>query len=86
MLPLGCGLTIPNGFTPNGDGYNETWQIAGLMPGTKVQVFNRWGNTVFKSNSYDGIWNGSGFPDGTYYYVIEDVSGELYNGFLQITR
>jgi hypothetical protein len=47
--PLGCGLTIPNGITPNGDGYNETWKIEGLVPGVKVQVFNRWGNLVFRA-------------------------------------
>ena len=67
---------IPNGFTPNGDGVNDTWDILGLeeYPDLKVQVVNRWGNLVFVSDGYttpwDGRMNGSPLPAATYYYII----------------
>lgn len=79
-------MQVSNSITPNGDGYNETWKIEGLVPGVKMQVFNRWGNMVFQSNSYDGTWDGGGLPDGTYYYLAQEPGGELYKGFLYISR
>lgn len=69
-------LTIPNGFTPNNDGTNDTWEIAGIKdyPNCVVEVFNRWGNLVFSKKGYDtlwdGTWNGEAVPVGTYYYHI----------------
>lgn len=72
-------LKIPNAFTPNNDGLNDRWVISGLekYPETKVKVFNRWGNVLFKDTSgYNTPWDGttaSGekVPFGTYYYVID---------------
>lgn len=67
---------IPNGFTPNGDGVNDTWEILGVeeYPDLKVLVVNRWGNPVFTSAGYqtpwDGRMNGSPLPPATYYYII----------------
>ncbi|MGP8216987.1 MAG: gliding motility-associated C-terminal domain-containing protein [Bacteroidia bacterium] len=84
----GCSVTdtvtikvIPNftptsGFTPNGDGINDTWQLAlGNFPNSTVEVFNRWGEKVFSSDigyskPWDGTYNGDPLPVGTYYYVI----------------
>ncbi|MEZ4903128.1 MAG: gliding motility-associated C-terminal domain-containing protein [Spirosomataceae bacterium] len=69
-------LDIPNGFTPNSDGVNDTWAIAGIQdyPNCTVEIFNRWGNTIFSSKGYqtpwDGLWNGQQVPVGTYYYQI----------------
>jgi gliding motility-associated-like protein len=68
---------IPNTFTPNGDGINETWVIQNLgdYPNVRVQVFNRYGQLVFESKGYTKPWNGTmngnSLPFGTYYYVIE---------------
>ncbi|MCQ2604990.1 MAG: gliding motility-associated C-terminal domain-containing protein [Bacteroidales bacterium] len=71
---------IPSGFSPNGDGINDTWIIPKLIncPNAVVTVYNRWGVLVFenKLNYYDHPWNGTSMngnplPMGTYYYVIE---------------
>ncbi|TDB64147.1 gliding motility-associated C-terminal domain-containing protein [Arundinibacter roseus] len=74
VLPL---VKIPNGFTPNGDGANDTWILENseAYPACEVSVFNRWGNRVFSSNGYQTPWNGQfgqeDLPAATYYYVIK---------------
>ncbi|RJE74831.1 PKD domain-containing protein [Reichenbachiella sp. MSK19-1] len=59
-------LVIPNVFTPNGDGSNDTWRIPliddPLYARNKVQVFNRWGTKVYEGTDYDNVnvvWNGT---------------------------
>lgn len=72
-------LEVTSGFTPNGDGANDTWIIDNieLFPSMVVHVFNRWGVEVFESQGYnsqiawDGTYNGSVLPSGTYYFTIE---------------
>lgn len=70
-------LTIPNTFTPNNDGINDTWNIAGMekFPDAVIDVFNRQGQPVFHSLNYthpfDGRLNGANLPNGVYYYVID---------------
>ncbi|MFW6227745.1 MAG: gliding motility-associated C-terminal domain-containing protein, partial [Bacteroidota bacterium] len=72
---LDC-INIPNSFTPNGDGYNDTWVIrnAYLFPECTVHVFNQWGNIIYESTGYSKPWNGkyqgSIVPSGTYYYIF----------------
>lgn len=68
---------IPNAFSPNGDGINDTWNIKYLesYPGATVEVYNRYGQIVFRSLGYSKPWDGrvSGgnlLPIGTYYYII----------------
>lgn len=69
-------IHIPNAFSPNGDGHNDTWVIAGLEgdPTTTVRVYNRLGSMVFQSQGYvtswNGAYNGSKLPAAVYYYVI----------------
>ncbi len=85
-------LLIFNGFSPNGDGINETFTIDGIedFPNNKVQIFNRWGNMVFEQNGYkgqwDGTWNNKDLPNGTYFYLLNDGEGKNYSGFLEIRR
>lgn len=71
-------LEIPNGFTPNGDGFNDKWVMKNLhllYPTCKVAVYNRWGSPIFQSSGYanewNGTYNGKSLPDGTYYYTIQ---------------
>jgi gliding motility-associated-like protein len=69
-------LKIPNAFSPNGDGVNDKWNIPGLADyqDATVEVYNRWGQIVFRSKGYsvpwDGTINGTPLPMGAYYYVI----------------
>jgi gliding motility-associated-like protein len=69
-------IAPPNAFTPNGDGIHDVWEIPYLnaWPGATVDVFNRYGQSVYHSAGYskpwDGKMNGKEVPSGTYYYVI----------------
>tara|TARA_R110001592_G_scaffold259546_1_gene523574 strand:+ start:1018 stop:2547 length:1530 start_codon:yes stop_codon:yes gene_type:complete len=60
--------SLPNAFTPNGDGKNEVFEVDASFRGSKLMVFNRWGNIVFVSDNYQNEWNGDGLIDGTYYF------------------
>ena len=85
-------------FTPNKDGTNDLWLVTafgGTCVGrVYVNVFNRYGNVVYKSDNYtnnwDGTYNGKPVPDGTYYYVIDYrlINGEsiVMRGDLTIIR
>ncbi|MBB2147279.1 Ig-like domain-containing protein, partial [Pedobacter gandavensis] len=66
-------LEIPNTFTPNGDGKNDTFQIIGRegYDNIDLSVFNRWGDQVYKNNNYKDDWDGSGLNNGTYFYVLK---------------
>jgi len=84
---------VPNTFTPNGDGINDTWEIKYLneYPNVTVEIFNRYGTKVFFSNGYpkpwDGQTNGNGLPVGTYYYIISPNSGRKpIAGYVTIIR
>lgn len=70
-------INIHNVITPNGDGINDVWVIEGISsyPGNRVQVFDKWGDMVYSQDHYDNTWNGATLPDGTYFYVVELVSG-----------
>lgn len=80
-------LFIPNAFTPNSDGLNDTWRIKNIEGYAQcvVQVFNRWGNRVFYSRGYPSPWNGSfngkPLPTGAYFYSIHTNSPH-YNAVL----
>lgn len=66
---------VPNTFTPNGDGINDTFGIAGeAISDFRIQVFNRWGQLVFESKNanerWDGTYAGQKVPQGVYVYKI----------------
>jgi gliding motility-associated-like protein len=69
-------LYIPNAFTPNSDGINDTWFIETLQayPGAEVRVFNRYGQTVFDNQGkdiwWDGKFKGVQLTSGAYVYII----------------
>jgi len=72
---------VPNAFSPNGDGINDTWVIRYLneYPQADVQVFNRWGQPVYHITGYttpwDGTYKGQPLPVGTYYWIIRPGNG-----------
>lgn len=75
-------FAIPNAFSPNNDNINDKWIIKGLKDydNCTVEIFTRYGREVFRSQGYrqpwDGIYNGSPMPAGTYYYLIDLKNGE----------
>jgi gliding motility-associated-like protein/uncharacterized repeat protein (TIGR01451 family) len=86
------GLTIPNVFTPNGDGVNDAFEIPGLQtfPVNELTIMNRWGSTVYQKKGYNNDWNGSGLNEGTYFYLlkVQGISGkwDIYKGYVTLLR
>jgi gliding motility-associated-like protein len=72
---------IPNAFSPNGDGINDTWIIRYIdsYPGATIQIFDRYGRNVFRSTGYNQPWNGtvngSPVPAGVYYFIVDPKNG-----------
>ncbi|MFC4263723.1 YCF48-related protein [Ferruginibacter yonginensis] len=71
-------IKVMKAFTPNGDGINDKWIVTTGNTCTKqviVNVFNRYGSSVYSNQNYQNDWNGTyqskPVADGTYYYVIE---------------
>lgn len=70
-----------NGFSPNGDGINDWWNIPALSYYSinSVEIINRWGSQVWRIDNYDNKnivfrgenMKGEDLPDGTYYYTIK---------------
>jgi gliding motility-associated-like protein/uncharacterized repeat protein (TIGR01451 family) len=85
-------LIIPNAFTPNGDGVNDTFVIPGLDTYTQneIVIINRWGNNVYEKKNYQNDWTGNGLPEGTYFYVLKvfTVGGvwDSYKGYVTLLR
>lgn len=82
-------LLVSQGFSPNGDGNNDTWYIKGIegYPNNLVKVFDRWGLQVYQKSGYENNiapWNGYGnigqqagkkVERGTYFYTLEPGGG-----------
>jgi gliding motility-associated-like protein len=86
-------LVVPNGFSPNNDGVNDTWLIANLEYNKleRVEVYDRWGGKVYESDTYltpwDGTFRGQPLPQGAYFYVIRLADDrKVLNGVVNIIR
>lgn len=82
-------LFVPNTFTPNGDTFNDTWMIRGLVayPGNKVWVYNRNGSLVYEATNYDGSWTGDNLPEAAYFYLLDlNNGGNVLEGTVSIVR
>ncbi|MEZ4756759.1 MAG: HYR domain-containing protein [Flavobacteriales bacterium] len=86
-------LFIPEGFSPNDDGVNDTFRITGLAayPGANLQIYDRWGIMVHENTDYANEWKGTGrnghdLPDDTYFYVLNIPGRDTYKGHLIIKR
>ena len=82
VLTITPVIVVPNTFTPNGDGINDFWNIKALtsFPQCIVSVYSRFGSLIYQSRGYakpwDGTYNGSQVPVGTYYYIIDTKDGQ----------
>ena len=95
-------LSLPNAFTPNGDGRNDRLYVLGGPAGSTVHaffVFDRWGSRIFSaqntapgdpSRGWDGTIAGRPAPPGTYVYMIEITfaggSRQVYKGTVELIR
>ena len=86
-------IKVPNAFSPNGDGINDTWVIQYLesYPGCTIDVYNRYGQVVYHTSGYtrawDGRMNGQPLPFGVYYWIINPKNGRSQmNGSVTIIR
>jgi gliding motility-associated-like protein/uncharacterized repeat protein (TIGR01451 family) len=88
-------VIVPDAFSPNGDGINDTFVIPGieLISGNELHVFNRWGSLVFSKKDYDNSWDGkllnsnSDVPEGTYFYTLTMGEGRApKKGYVYIAR
>ena len=84
---------ITNVFTPNGDGFNDTWFIEGseYYPKCEVHVYNIYGQEVYYKVGYTNDWNGTynntPLPDGTYYYIFKTTeTSAAIKGSVEILR
>ncbi len=88
-------IFIFNAVSPNGDGINDVFYIAGVEdhPESVLYIFNRWGNLVYEKLNYKNTWRGTfnkntNLPDGTYYYLLElnDDKNRVFTGYLELFR
>ncbi|MDT8415160.1 MAG: T9SS type B sorting domain-containing protein [Flavobacteriaceae bacterium] len=98
----GCGIVseeiavlgIPKFFTPNGDGFNDTWQVRGLPPelraGTKIFIFDRFGKLLKdlapNGVGWDGTYRNQQMPSTDYWYRIEFANGRTARGHFTLKR
>ena len=84
-------FNVPNAFTPNGDGKNESFLGVGIGIGKyEMSIFDRWGAEIFNTNDINKSWKGENVPGGTYVYKInlEDIIGTPYEyvGHVSVVR
>lgn len=81
-------IVVPEGFTPNSDGRNDTFEIRciDLYPESELVIVNRYGSTVYKATNYQNDWDGTPthgllhnsdkkLPTGTYYWKLDLKDG-----------
>jgi gliding motility-associated-like protein len=92
VSPENIFADIKTGFTPNGDGWNNTWKIDNIesYPNAKVEIYDSWGRRVFFSVGYTQEWDGTfeskELPAGTYYYIIDTFTGKPAKGTVTLMR
>ena len=81
-------LQMPNAFSPNGDGWNDTYKAKSThqsIVSFKATIFNRWGQRLYSWNDVNGEWdgkvNGKVVPDGVYFVnvVARGADGRVYH-------
>lgn len=98
----GCGIVpkevavlgIPNYFTPNQDGYNDTWNVKGINASfntnTIIYIFDRYGKLVKQispiGEGWDGTYTGKSMPADDYWYSVQLEDGRLMKGHFSLKR
>jgi gliding motility-associated-like protein len=92
-------ISIPEGFSPNGDGIHDLFVIKGIegFKNNFFTILNRWGNKVYEANPYNNTWDGTSMfglrfggnilPIGTYFYILDLHNGmKAYKGTIYLNR
>jgi len=97
----GCGISnsfllyvldYPRFFTPNGDGYNDFWEIKNLneMPDYTMSIFDRYGKLLKQmtqnSSGWNGVFNGEELPADDYWFTLLFVNGKTVKGHFSLKR
>lgn len=95
-VEVGADIEVFNGVSANVDGINDFMKVRFLPPGSKVMIFNRWGDTVFESDEYDSndpakrfegnSSDGKALTSGTYFYRVDLPDGRKRTGYVQLKR
>ncbi|WP_308991232.1 T9SS type B sorting domain-containing protein [Mariniflexile litorale] len=98
-----CGTTpplkisvigFPKVFTPNGDGFNDIWQVYGVssmfQPNTKVQIFDRLGKLLKEitplGEGWNGLFNGEEVPVDDYWFSVKLQDGRVFKNHFTLKR
>lgn len=94
-------IIIPDGFSPNGDNINDDFLIKNLRelyPNFKLQIYNRYGNILYKGDANTPNWDGRStqgrevgngiLPVGVYFYILElkDTNNKTIQGRVYLSR
>jgi len=81
-------IGFPKFFTPNGDGYNDSWHVYGIntpnQANSEVYIFDRFGKLLIQLNplgaGWDGTYNGAIMPTSDYWFYVKLEDGRLFKG------
>ncbi|HMG93310.1 MAG TPA: gliding motility-associated C-terminal domain-containing protein, partial [Chryseolinea sp.] len=76
-------IFIPNIITPNGDTRNDVFTIDERIKGSSFLVFNRWGQNVYSTDSYNNDWRADNLEAGVYFYTIPEY---CLKGWIHVLR
>ncbi|REJ80839.1 MAG: gliding motility-associated C-terminal domain-containing protein [Bacteroidetes bacterium] len=86
-------IYIPNAFTPNGDGLNDTFGVKGEgIKNFRLFIYNRWGEKIFETSNpnehWDGYYGGRPAEQGTYVYQVfaSGIGKKARNGSVTLVR
>jgi gliding motility-associated-like protein/uncharacterized repeat protein (TIGR01451 family) len=93
-IPVLLASSLHDIITPNGDGYNDVFKIDSFLgvqglSNNELLIFDRWGNTVYHTTSYQNDWAGNGLSAGTYFYVLRINNGtrsQTFKGHITLLR
>ena len=81
-------LFVPNFFSPNGDAYNQTFQVQSTNKIVQLKIFNRYGAEIYASPN--GQWDGGEQPSGTYFWFVKyegcDTRQKQAKGWVSLVR
>ena len=78
-------INYPKYFTPNGDGYNDTWTVLNMDENAFIRIFDRYGKFIVeinaKNQSWDGTYKGQELPADDYWFTVKYVQNGVFQEF-----